>query len=95
MSSGRRLPYACAWHGGCPFVGVAMPGLGVSWSSPHPRLEDATVTAVIRRSLLQGLCGVGVVAALSLGSAAQEPVELTMITHEVTEGEPVRIQTQD
>lgn len=42
------------------------------------------MTAVIRRSLLQGLCGVGVVAALSLASAAQEPVELTMISHEAT-----------
>lgn len=51
------------------------------------------MTAVIRRSLLQGLCGVGVVAALSLGSAAQEPVELTMITHEVTQGEAAPVQT--
>lgn len=51
------------------------------------------MTAVIRRSLLQGLCGVGVVAALSLGSAAQEPVELTMLTHEATVGEVVQTQT--
>lgn len=51
------------------------------------------MTAVIRRSLLQGLCGAGVVAALSLGSAAQEPVELTMITSEVPHSVSVGYQT--
>lgn len=38
--------------------------------------------AVIRRSVIQGLCGVAVVMALSVASATQEPVELTMLTHE-------------
>ncbi len=41
--------------------------------------------AVIRRSLLQGVCGVAVVAALSVSSAMDDPVELTMV-HEATDG---------
>lgn len=43
------------------------------------------MTAVIRRSLLQGVCGVAVVAALSVSSAMDDPVELTMV-HETTDG---------
>lgn len=37
------------------------------------------MTAVIRRSLLQGICGVAVVTALSVSSAMDSPVELTMV----------------
>lgn len=39
------------------------------------------MTAVIRRSLIQGVCGVAVVAALSVSSATDSPVELTMVGH--------------
>lgn len=39
------------------------------------------MTALIRRSLVQGICGVAVVAALSVSSATDSPVELTMVGH--------------
>lgn len=37
------------------------------------------MTAVIRRSLVQGVCGVAIVAALSVSSAMDDPVALTMV----------------
>lgn len=43
------------------------------------------MTAVIRRSLVQGVCGVAIVAALSVASAMDDPVALTMV-NETTDG---------
>ncbi len=37
------------------------------------------MTAVIRRSLVQGVCGVAIVAALSVSAAMNSPVSLTMV----------------
>lgn len=47
-----------------------------------PTPEDRPVTAVIRRSLIQGICGVAVVAGLSVSSAIERPVELRMVGHQ-------------
>lgn len=35
--------------------------------------------AIVRRSLLQGLCGVALVVGLATSSAMQDPVELSMV----------------